>query len=77
MNLLSHLDFFLRHFDDDMRQPPLIPVRPPHRRRPDPLHARPFVYVRFRNNQFIDVDSSVARSSYRRNQVEIGVTRSF
>ena len=53
MNFLSHLCFFLRHLDDDMRHAPLIAVGAPHRRRADPLHARPFVDVRFGNEQLV------------------------
>src|SRR5690349_21273850 len=70
MTLLSNLAFFLRHFDDDVRQPPLITIRAPHRRRPDPLHARPLVYVRFRYDQLVDVDvfKPVLRVSDRRLQ---------
>src|SRR5581483_4967866 len=45
MNLLSHLRFLLRHFNDDVREPALIAIGAAHGRRPDALHAGAVVNV--------------------------------
>ena len=60
MNFLSHLlaspSFLLRrHLHDDVRHAALIPVGAAHGRRPDALHARAFVHIRFGHEQLVDV----------------------
>src|SRR5581483_6833148 len=56
MNLLSHLRFLFRHFDDDVRQTALIAIGAAHGGRPDALHTRAIVNVGFGDDQLVHVD---------------------